>query len=145
VALEDGAPEQCIVDVALNLDVDMMVIGARGLKAIESLFIGSVTSSIAINSPKPVLVVKRPAYAESGIMKILFATDGSEHSLATEALLTSIPFAIETEITILHVTWSPLSDIPYRFIKGRDELRKVAADVQSCDMTEAEKIAKEAA
>ena len=44
VALEDGAPEKCIVDVALNLDVDMIAIGAKGIKAIESLFVGSVTN-----------------------------------------------------------------------------------------------------
>jgi nucleotide-binding universal stress UspA family protein len=145
VALEDGAPEQCIVDVARKLDVDMIVLGARGLKAIESLFIGSVTHSIAMNSPKPVLIVKRSPYAKSGTMKILLATDGSEHSLATEDFLASVPFADDTEVTILNVTWSTFSDIPDRFIKGRDELRKIAADVQSRDIAESEKIVQEAA
>jgi len=145
VALEDGAPEQCIVEVALKLDVDMIVIGARGLKAIESLFIGSVTSSIAINSPKPVLIVKRPPYAKLGTMKILFATDGSEQSLATEDMLCSVPFADDAEVTILNVTWSTISDIPDRFITGRDELMKVASDMQTLEITESEKILQGAA
>ena len=55
-------------------------------------------------------------------MKVLFATDGSEHSLATEDLLSSVPFADITEVTILNVTWSTFTDIPERFIKERDEL-----------------------
>jgi len=145
VALEDGAPEQCILEVALNLDIDMIVIGERGLKAIESFFIGSVTSSIAVNSPKPVLIVKRPAYARLGTMKILFATDGSEHSLATEEFLSSVPFADDTEVTILNVTWSTFSDIPDRFLKRGDELMKFAADMQSYEITESAQIIQGAA
>ncbi len=145
VVLEDGAPEQCIVEVALKLEVDMIVIGARGLKAIEALFIGSVTSSLAVSAPKPVLIVKRPTYSSLGPMKILFATDGSEHSLATEEFLSSVPFTDNTEVTILNVTWSTGSDIPDRFIKGSDELMKVAADMLSVEITEAEKIIQGAA
>ena len=59
--------------------------------------------SIMANSTKPVLVVKRPDLKPGG-MKILFAADGSEHSLVTGALLSSIPFADDTEITVLNVT-----------------------------------------
>src|ERR1700690_3943284 len=133
VVLQDGAPEQCIIDAALNLDVDMIVIGGKGIKAIESLFVGSVTKSIAINAPKPVLIVKRPPYAKSDTMKVLFATDGSVHSLATEDLLSSIPFADNTEVTILNVTWSTFTDIPERFIKERDELKIIGTEMQSRD------------
>jgi nucleotide-binding universal stress UspA family protein len=145
VALEDGAPEQCIIDVAGKLDIDLIVLGARGLKAIESLFVGSVTKSIAVNSPKPVLIVKHPAYAKHGAIKILLATDGSEHSHAAEDILNAIPFADTTELTILNVTWSTLSDIPETFMTGKDEFRKIAEDKQSCDIAQSERIIHETA
>jgi nucleotide-binding universal stress UspA family protein len=45
--------------------------GARGIKGIKSLFIGSVTRSVAIKSPKPVLVTKLPVYEKPDKMKII--------------------------------------------------------------------------
>ena len=145
VALEDGAPEQSIIDAALSLNVDMIVIGGKGTRAIESLFLGRVTTSLSVNSPKPVLVVKRKEYAKSGSMKVLFATDGSEHALATEEILSYFPFADDTEITVLNVTWSTFTDIPERFIKERDQLKTIVADMQAPDVTESERITLETA
>jgi nucleotide-binding universal stress UspA family protein len=100
VALADGPPEQCILEAADNMDADLVVIGAKGA---ESFIFGNVMKSILADSEKPVLVVKTP-YLRAGRMKILFATDGSEHSLATGELLLSIPFADDTEVTVLNVT-----------------------------------------
>jgi nucleotide-binding universal stress UspA family protein len=100
VALDDGPPEQCILDAADNLDADLVVIGAKGA---ESFIFGNVMKSIMTDSTKPVLVVKAP-YLKPGAMKILFATDGSEHSLVTGELLLLIPFADDTEVTVLNVT-----------------------------------------
>ncbi len=101
VAFDDGPPEQCIPEAADNLDADLIVIGAKGA---ESFIFGSVMKSIMANSKKPVMVVKRPPDLKSGSMKILYATDGSERSLATVNLLSLIPFADDTEVTVLNVT-----------------------------------------
>ena len=59
-AIVEGSPAQCIIDAVKTSDINMVVMGARGIKGIESLFAGSVTRAVAIKSPKPVLVTKLP-------------------------------------------------------------------------------------
>jgi nucleotide-binding universal stress UspA family protein len=123
VALDDGPPEQCILDAADNLDADLVVIGAKGA---ESLIFGSVMKSIIASSKKPVIVVKRPPALKSGSMKILYATDGSEQALATGELLSLIPFADDTEVTVLNVTGTNESVTESERIAGEaaERLRK---------------------
>ncbi|HAM50713.1 MAG TPA: hypothetical protein DCP92_08495 [Nitrospiraceae bacterium] len=111
-AIIDGSPEQSIIEVAARSDIDLVVMGARGIKGIESLFIGSVTRSVAINSPKPVLIIKLPVSEHPDKMKILFASDGSEYSIATGEFLCGMPFPDHTEITILNVMPSEFLDMP---------------------------------
>jgi nucleotide-binding universal stress UspA family protein len=114
-AIIEGSPEECIIDAAMDSNMDMIVMGARGIKGISSLFIGSVTRSVAIKSPKPVLFTKLPVCERPGKIKILFATDGSDHSFATGEFLSKIPFHDNTEITILNVMPSEFLDIPETF------------------------------
>jgi len=141
VAIVEGSPEQCIVDVAVHSDIDMIVMGSRGIKGIESVFIGSVTKSVAANSIKPVLVVKPPISARSDKIKILLATDGSDYSQATTEFLSSIPFPDNTEVTILSVIWSNIFDIPERFVIEIDErIKKLVAVTRTIEFTESEKI-----
>ena len=121
-AIEEGSPEQCIVEAAESSNADLIVMGARGIKGIKSLFIGSVTRSVAHNSPKPVLVIKPLGYRPEDRLKILFATDGSDHAVDTEKLLSRIPFPDNTEIKVLNVISAPFSlDIPETFYPGINE------------------------
>jgi len=141
VAIVEGSPEQCIVDAAADSDMDMIVMGSRGIKGIESVFIGSVARSVAVNSVKPVLVVKPPISAKSDKIKILFATDGSDYSQATIEFLSSMPFPDNTEVTILNVIWSNIFDIPERFVMEIDEqIKKLVAGTMTMEFTESEKI-----
>jgi nucleotide-binding universal stress UspA family protein len=115
-AIIDGSPEQCIVNIATESNMDLIAMGARGIKGIKSFFIGSVTNSVALSALKPVFITKPPGCHQSANLKILFATDGSDHSIATGRILSDIPFPENTEITIVNVI-SPVSlDIPQTFI-----------------------------
>lgn len=116
----DGYPDTAIIDTALEEDADLVVMGARGVRGIKLLVLGSSTRSVAINSPKHTMVVKQPL-PPSGVKKILFAFDGSDCSFATGNLLTQIPFQEEPEVTVLHVTQSPLSDIPAHFLSPAEQ------------------------
>jgi nucleotide-binding universal stress UspA family protein len=119
----------------------MIVMGSRGIKGIESVFIGSVTRSVAVNSVKPVLVVKPPISAKSDKIKILFATDGSDYSQATIEFLSSMPFPDNTEVTILNVIWSNTFDIPERFVMEIDErIKKLVAGSRTMEFTESKMI-----
>jgi nucleotide-binding universal stress UspA family protein len=123
-AIEEGTPEQCIIEAANAANADLIIMGARGIKGIKSLFIGSVTRSIAHNSSKPVLIIKPPACASPERLKILFATDGSDHAVDTERFLSGIPFPANTEIIILNVISPSVSfalNIPETFYPGTNE------------------------
>jgi nucleotide-binding universal stress UspA family protein len=134
---EEGTPDSIIIKVAEDSGADLIVMGARGIKGIKSLFIGSVTRSVAINSLKPVLITKPSPQVTSEGMKVLFATDGSAPARATAGLLSSLPFPDDTELTLMHVGWSPASDLPERFFMEIDD--KMKADLTRVRMTEFEK------
>jgi nucleotide-binding universal stress UspA family protein len=113
--VEGCSPEECIVDAAVNSDMDMIVIGARGIRGIKSFFIGSVTREVSIKSPKPVLVVKLPLHARPDSIKVLFATDGSDYSRDTGEFLSKIPFHDDTQISIMNVRPYDMMEIPQTF------------------------------
>jgi len=138
-ALVEGEPDKSIIDAAAN--ADLVVLGEKGVMSIKSLLIGSVTRSVAINSPKSVLVIKPPQRERLGRMKILFATDGSDYSDVAGKLLISILFLDDAEITILNVIQSALSDIPERFVTViNDRIKENVAKARSLEFAESERI-----
>jgi nucleotide-binding universal stress UspA family protein len=134
---EEGYPDITIMEIAEEADVDLIVMGTRGLKGIKSLFIGSITRSVAINSVKPVLVTRRPQWDLSINMKVLLATDGSVSAHATAELLASMPFPSDTEFLISSVSYSAFSDIPEQVSMEIGE--KIKEDVAKIKTIEYEK------
>lgn len=55
----------------------LVVVGSRGLNALDRLMMGSVSTAVTLHAPCSVLVVKEPP---KQIRRILFATDGSPSS-----------------------------------------------------------------
>lgn len=144
-AIVEGSPDQCIIDAAALSNIDIVVMGGRGLKGLKSFLVGSVTRSVALASSKPVLIVKTHAPAKTDKMKVLFAVDGSEYSRASGELLSSIPFMGETEITILNVIWSNFLDIPDRFAMEIDERAKETVEgMRTIEFNQSGKIVDEA-
>lgn len=138
---EEGIPETTIIRVAEDTGADLVVMGARGLKSMKSFLLGSVTRSVAINSPKPVLVTKPFVGERSEHMRVLFATDGSSSSLATASFLGSLPFPEGTELVLVNVAWSAASDIPERFaIEVDDKIKEHVARARSIEMEASEKV-----
>ncbi|MGE5892617.1 MAG: universal stress protein, partial [bacterium] len=118
IAIE-GYPDTTIVETAVEEDADLIAMGARGVRGLKVLVLGSATRAVAINSPKHTLVVKKPLPGQ-GIRKVLFAYDGSNCAFLTGTFLAKIPFPEDTEAAVLHVTQTAVSDIPHQFIE-KDE------------------------
>jgi len=120
-----GDPDACIVETAANRDVDLVVMGPKRAKGIQSRIVGSVTKSVTIQSTKPVLVVKPSPDEIAGRLKILFATDGSDHARRAADIVMSIPFLDDVSVTVLHVVTPALYDVPkeYRTIINSDAER----------------------
>jgi nucleotide-binding universal stress UspA family protein len=59
--LLEGDPGERILDIARSRDVDLIVIGSRGLGAVASVILGSVSKRVLHDADRPVLVVNEPA------------------------------------------------------------------------------------
>ncbi len=57
--VELGEPVDTLCDVAKNLKVDLLVVGARGHNAAQRFLLGSVSDRVVHHAPCPVLVVRR--------------------------------------------------------------------------------------
>jgi nucleotide-binding universal stress UspA family protein len=138
-------PDSAIVNAVVESGLDLIVMGARGLKGIGSYIVGSVTRLVAINSPKPVLIVKPAQWEKSGKLKILFATDGSVHSEALAEVLCSVPFPDETEVTILNVVFPVFTDIPERLaLEINDRIKEMVAGTREAEIKDSAKITEKA-
>ncbi|MEW6418985.1 MAG: universal stress protein [Nitrospirota bacterium] len=55
--IEQDEPDKRIVSFSVEKDIDLIVMGARGLSFIKGMIIGSVTDAVLKSSPCPVLVI----------------------------------------------------------------------------------------
>lgn len=116
-----GQPDECIVGAASERDVDLIVMGPRRTKGIHSRIVGSITKSVSIHSPKPMLVIKPFRKKLGDTLRILFATDGSHHARRAGEILSSIPFPATTEVIILNVIPPAFYDIPEQYVTTLDD------------------------
>jgi nucleotide-binding universal stress UspA family protein len=56
--LEEGLPSTIIVNITEEEDVDLIVIGSRGVGGITGLLLGSTSRHVAETCSKPILIVK---------------------------------------------------------------------------------------
>jgi nucleotide-binding universal stress UspA family protein len=61
--VREGDPVEEILELARARDVDLIVLGSRGLGAVSSLVLGSVSTAILHHADRPVLVTKTPVAA----------------------------------------------------------------------------------
>ncbi len=136
----EGVADRSIIDSSVDSGADLIVIGARGLRGLESYIVGSVAKAVAVKSHKPVLAVKPPQWKRAGELKVLFATDGSEYSIAMAKSLASLPLPEDTEITLLSVISSTITDIPERLsVEIDDKIKNIVAAKRETEFREAEK------
>ena len=142
---QEGYPDSTIVESATASDADLIVMGARGVRGLKLLVLGSVTRAVVNNTPKPVLVVKHTEWEAPRKMNILFATDGSESAVATAKLLVALPFYDDFGITVLNVQRSAFYDIPERFaIEIEDRMKDAVAARRKQEFADSEKILEDA-
>ena len=123
-AVATGCPDTCIIEASIRQNSDLIVMGPKRVKGIRSHIVGSITKSVSINSPKPILVIKPPRDGMPKGMKILFSTDGSAYAMKAGELLMSMPLHDDTEITVLRVITPAFYDIPEQFMVTVDTRMK---------------------
>ncbi len=145
-AFRDDYPDKAILDEADRTGADLIVLGARGTSALQSILIGSVTKLVVLKASAPVLIVRPPVEFAPDKLKILFASDGSPSSAAVEKVLSELPFPDYTELTILNVVSTVFQDIPERFsMEINDRMKGLVADARVKEMQEAQAILEKSA
>lgn len=136
-AMKEESAETAIEAAAKEAGAGLIVMGARGVKGMRSLFLGSVSRAVSIESSMPLLITKPASHAVKGPMKVLFADDGNDSSKTAARVLAGLPLAPDTDITILNVLWSEYADIPERFVMEIDD--RIKDDVAKTRTTEYDK------
>jgi len=100
--IRDGNASKEIIAAAKEEKADLIVLGRKGLSAIERLFIGSVANHVLRNSPVPVLMTKKKR-GKPKFRKILVPTDFSEQEDEERNQAWRLAKAFDADITLLHV------------------------------------------
>ena len=121
---ETGNPVDRIIDLVRSQGCDEVVVGSRGMSALESFAFGSVAYKIVHLSPVPVTVVPNPTGAHKlgvedrdGIHRILLAVDGSRPAAKAVDYVCSLRDArIPVEVQLLSVQIPIASRNVQRFV-----------------------------
>jgi nucleotide-binding universal stress UspA family protein len=95
-----GYPAQIIVDYADRIEPDLIVMGARGLRATLGILLGGVAQQVVEYARWPVLVVRAPYQR---LRKVAVATDGSPYSERALDFLGCFQLEQGTALELLHV------------------------------------------
>mmetsp|Transcript_30335 Transcript_30335/g.76244 ORF Transcript_30335/g.76244 Transcript_30335/m.76244 type:complete len:146 (-) Transcript_30335:101-538(-) len=57
ILIRQGAASETIVDIATNSGIDILVLGSRGVGAVQRFFLGSVSEYVSTHAPCHVMVV----------------------------------------------------------------------------------------
>lgn len=96
--LRGWRPAHAVAELAESWSADLLVVGSRGLGAVGSGLLGSVSAEIVDVSPCPVLVARTRV-----VRGIVFATDGSAQAGETERFLAGFPVARQVPVRVVSV------------------------------------------
>lgn len=119
--IKAGNPAATINDYADEIQADMILIGAKGLRAALGIPLGGVAQQVVEYSHCPVLVMRAPYHQ---IQRVLLLVDGSPSSQrAVDYLAFKCPegkrrrctwLPKSVELTAMHVLPPPIEDEPFR-------------------------------
>jgi len=95
-----GYPAEKIIEISKETNPNLVVIGAKGLRATMGILLGGVVQQVVEYAKSPVLVVRAPFVQ---LKNILLVTDGSICSEYATSYLTRLPIPASAAICIMHV------------------------------------------
>lgn len=98
--LKLGSAAETILEKAQAKKPDLIILGAKGLRATAGILLGGVAQQVVEYACCPVLIVRAPY---RGLRRVLLVTDGSEHSQRAARYLGKFPFPPEVDFQVLHV------------------------------------------
>lgn len=104
-SVTDGIPGAEILRTITEQQIDLVILGTRGLSKMSGFLLGSVSEWVLNEAPCSVLIVRgktRQKKSPAG-MNVLIATDGSLDAQEGVAFIKNVGFPTSTVLTILHI------------------------------------------
>jgi nucleotide-binding universal stress UspA family protein len=95
-----GNPAEILVEYAEKHNPDLIVLGAKGLRATLGILLGGVAQQLVEYACCPILIVRAPY---KGLSHILAVVDGSPSSLSAVEFLGKFQLPPNAKITLAHV------------------------------------------
>jgi nucleotide-binding universal stress UspA family protein len=105
-----GVPTVKFLKHAEEQKPDLIIIGAKGLRATTGILVGGVAQQVVEYAPCPVLVVRAPY---NGLRNIMFVTDGSASSRHAQQFLGGLPMPEAAWLWVMHVLPPPPMSMLY--------------------------------
>jgi nucleotide-binding universal stress UspA family protein len=114
ILVDVGPPAARILDRAVTLPADMIVMGTHGTSGFEHLVLGSVAEKVLRRALCPVLTVPPLAHSTSQLpfTRLLCAVDFSDSSLTALQYAVSLAEEADARLTVLHVLEWPWEEPP---------------------------------
>jgi nucleotide-binding universal stress UspA family protein len=107
-----GVPTVKFLRHAEEQSPDLILIGAKGLRASTGILVGGVAQQVVEYAPCPVLVVRAPY---QGLHEIMLVTDGSASSQHALQFLGGLPLPAGARLWVMHVL--PPPPIPMLYVQ----------------------------
>jgi nucleotide-binding universal stress UspA family protein len=86
-------------------DVEMIVVGSRGLGGFRGLMLGSVSQQLTEHAPRPVTIVRRDALPlHPKLQRIMIGHDGSAHAAAAMHFVRDLALRAGSEVVVAYAT-----------------------------------------
>lgn len=111
--LKLGPAAEMILERTEEKKPDLIVLGAKGLRATAGILLGGVAQQVVEYACCPVLVVRAPYH---GLRHMLLVTDGSPHGQRAARYLGKLPLPEKLDLRVMHVLppiKSPVMMEPY--------------------------------
>ncbi len=95
-----GYPAEKIVEISNQLEPNLIVVGAKGLRATMGILLGGVAQQVVEYVDYPVLIVRAP-YKK--LQRALLVTDGSRYSDHASQYISQFPLQSGIEFQVMHV------------------------------------------
>ncbi|MBE7380521.1 MAG: universal stress protein [Leptolyngbya sp. SIO1E4] len=101
--LREGEPKDVVVNVAEEIDANLIIMGSRGLKGLRAILDNSVSQYVFQLSSKPMLLVKDDLYSIRPIKRVMVALDKSDSAKQGLQLALSLLRDIKgSELILVH-------------------------------------------
>src|SRR5680860_1017666 len=125
----EGLPGAEILQAVKDYQIDLVIIGTRGLSNVKRFLLGSTSDWVMREAPCSVLLVRKKLSKVTrgkSAVKILLATDGSSVALSTVDMLGLLTCKTPPTVTVTHVVGRPAYLEGWYWGKGKAAFKQLA-------------------